>query len=160
VLVFGQDRTDEALDRDVLALFADYPRSNDLNSVVYTHARRMPMDKTHTAFYSTWFFRGNLRVPMATIVGEDGRVSTYPVRNSEVDATRSRWKRLPDIDVPPFLAIVKTLPETMSGVALGNVVIVSFRTDGKWQTRLYDRAKPPKELVNLYRLAHAPLDAN
>lgn len=156
----AQSRSDDSLDKAVLDLFVGYPASNDLEVIVYSHARRRPMEKSGAAFYSTWFLGDNPRVAMAAIVDNDGHVFTYPLRNSEVGPTHSRWKRLPDVDSLSFLATVRTLPETTSGVAAANLVIVSFRIDGKWQTRVYDRTKPPAELMNVYRLVHAPLDAN
>jgi len=157
---FVQSRSDDSLDKAVLDLFVSYPESNDLNVIVHSHARREPLGKSGAAFYSTWYPAGNPRVAMATIVDNDGHAFTYPLRNSEVGPTHSRWKRLPDVNSASFLATVRTLPDTISGVAVANLVIVSFRVDGRWQTRLYDRTKPPAELVNLYRLLQAPLDSN
>jgi hypothetical protein len=148
-LVSGQGREDGSLDRAVLDLFSDYFVGDDLWAIVRSHARR-PVEEAHVAFYSTWFLDGNVRVPMGTIIGDDGRVKTF---------ARSRWKQRPNVDLRSFMTTVRTLPETTRPDALANIVIVSFRLDGKWQTRLYDRSKPPKELVDVYRIAQSPLNA-
>ena len=160
VPVAAQRPAVDAPDQAVLDLFAGYPDSYDLRVIVYSHARREPMEKSGVAFYSTWFLHGSPRVAMATIVNNDGQVFTYPLPNSQIDRTRRRWKQLPNVDVPVFLATVRTLPETTSGVALANLVIVSFRSNGQWQTRLYDRKKAPTQLANIYRLAQSALDTN
>lgn len=158
--VFGQSRSENSPDKAVLDLFVDYPLNNDLNVVINSHARREPMEKSGATFFSTWFLRGHPRVVMATVFIIDGRVFSYPLPNSEVGPTNSRWKRQANVDVSEFLASFRTLPETTPSVPLPNLVIVSFRLDGKWQTRLYDRTRPPAELTRIYSLAHAPIDAN
>jgi hypothetical protein len=158
-LVSGQSRSTDSPDKAVIDLFVHYPQ-NDLNVIVYSHARREPMEKSGATFYSTWFLRGNPGVVMATIVDNDGQVFTCPLPNSEVGPTHSRWKRLANVDISDFLKTVGTLPETTAAVALPNLVIVSFRLDGKWQTRLYDRTRPPAQLTKVYALVHSPLDSN
>lgn len=149
VPVSAQRPAVDAPDQAVLDLFAGYPDNHDVRVIVYSHARREPMEKSGVAFYSTWFLHGNPRVAMATIVNNDGQVFTYPLPNSEIDRTRRRWKQLPNVELSLFLATVRTLPETTSGVALANLVIVSFRSNGQWQTRLYDRTKAPAQLASV-----------
>jgi hypothetical protein len=138
------------LDNQTLDLFVGYPEIEDFRVVVHSHARRERMDKAQVAFYSTWFLNGNPHVPMGTIVYEDGSVRTY---------ARSRWKQPANVDLQLLSATVRQLPGTASGVALANLMIVSFRHDGKWQTRLYDRTKLPPELLEIHKLVHSPLEA-
>jgi hypothetical protein len=156
--IYAQRNDVDSLDKTVLDLFAKYPQDDNLKVIINSHARREPMEQLHVAFYSTWFLNGNPRVPMTTIVNTESEVSFYPLPNSEVGPTGSRWKRLADADMPTLIATLKALPETAVLVALSNLVIVSFRLDGHWQTRLYDRANPPTELMTIYRAAHSRLD--
>ena len=146
-----------SLDQATLDLFVGYSQSNDLKSIIYSHARREPMEGSSVALYSTWFLYGSPHAVMATIVYLDGRVYTYLL--PETDRTR-RWKELPAIDLPLFTATVKTLPESTPSISLTDLVIVSFRVDGKWQTRLYNRRNAPAELTKIYQLAHSDLGAN
>ena len=146
-----------SLDQGTLDLFVGYSQSNDLKAIIYSHARREPMDESSVALYSTWFLYGSPHAVMATIVNTDGRVFTYLLPKS--DRTRD-WRELPAVDLPLFMATVKTLPESMSSISLADLVIVSFRVDGKWQTRLYNRRNAPAELTKIYQLAHSDLGAN
>lgn len=149
-----------ALDQGTLDLFAGYPENENLKLIIYTHARREPMEGAEVALYSTWFLHGNPRGPMTTIVDIHGRVFTYPRPLGDVDRTRSRWKEQPAVDLTVFLATLRTLPVSTPPVAMGDLVIVSYRLDGKWQTRLYDRTKAPPELTTIYQLAHSVLHSN
>jgi len=88
VPVSAQRPAVDSLDQAVLDLFPDYPDNHNLQVIVYSHARREPMEKSRVAFYSTWFLHGNPRVTMATIVNNDGQVFTYPLPNSEIHRTQ------------------------------------------------------------------------
>ena len=149
-----------ALDKATLDLFARYPENESLKLIIYTHARRQPMEAAEVALYSTWFLHGNPRGPMTTIVDIHGRVFTYPKPLAEIDRTRSRWKEQPAVDLTVFLAALRTLPVSTPPKAMSDLVIVSYRLDGKWQTRLYDRTKAPTELTTIYQLAHSVLHSN
>ncbi|MEK6337299.1 MAG: hypothetical protein AABM67_20445 [Acidobacteriota bacterium] len=149
-----------ALDQGTLDLFAGYPENENLKLVIYTHARREPMEGAEVALYSTWFLHGNPRGPMTTIVDIHGRVFTYPKPLTERDRTRSLWKEQPAVDLTLFLATIRTLPVSTPPIAMGDLVIVSYRLDGKWETRLYDRTKTPPELATIYQLAHSVLHRN
>jgi hypothetical protein len=149
------------LDKETLDhLFVGYPQSYDLKIIITLHARREPMEKSQVTFLSTWFVRGNPRAAMTTVVNNEGRVFTYPKPLSDPDRIRCLWDEQLAIDLPTFLAVVGTLPENTPPIALADLVIVSFRLDGKWHTRLYDRKKAPAPLTRIYQLANSLLDGN
>ena len=146
-------------DKEVLDLFAHYPQSQGLEYVAYSHAYREGLTKLHFVLYSTWFLHGDPSVAMQTTVNAEGEV--YTVRSVFNWADQAgRWSRLTTDDFQLLLATIKELPKSTQSPPLEFIVVVSFQEDGKWQTRLYDRRKPPPELTRIYKFAHWTMDSN
>ena len=148
-----------AYDKEVLDLFANYPKSNGLDYVAYSHACRECLNKLNVVLYSTWFLRGDPSVAMQTRVNAEGEVYTVRSVFSWADQA-SRWSRLSTDDLQLLLATIKELPKGAQSLPLEFIVVVSFQQDGKWITRLYDRRKPPSELTKIYKFAHWTIDSN
>ena len=147
------------LDKPTLDLFAKYPDTDELKMVFYSHAYREGLNKSDLVLFSTWFLDGRSRVVMKTSVDAHGRV--YTVRSVYDWAEQnSRSQQLTESESQSAFAILKTLPDSAPQPPLAFLVVVSFKLDGKWQTRLYDRRHPPAELTNVYQLVHSVIDAN
>ena len=147
------------LDKPTLDLFAKYPDTDELKMVFYSHAYREGLDKSDLVLLSTWFLGGRPGVVMKTSVDTHGRV--YTVRSVYNWAEQnSKWQQLTETESQSTFAVLKTLPDSAPQPPLPFLVVVSFKLDGKWQTRLYDRRNPPAELTKVYQLVHSVIDAN
>jgi hypothetical protein len=145
-------------DKETLDLFAQYPKSDALDHVAHSHAYHEFLARSHLVFYSTWFLDGNPRVAMLTRINADGEA--YKVRSvfDWANQAATNWQLTAD-QLQSLLAATKGLPQSAQSVPLEFLVVVTFQQDGKWLTRLYDRRKPPNELITIYKLAHSAMDS-
>lgn len=146
-------------DKETLNLFSHYPKTDGLDYVAYSHASREGLTRQNFVFYSTWFLRGDPSVPLQTTITTKGEV--YAVRSVFNWAHQAAWSsQLTPADLQLLLATIKELPKAAQSPPLEFIVVVTFQEDGKWQTRLYDRRKPPPELTRIYKLAQYTMDLN
>jgi hypothetical protein len=146
-------------DKDTLNLFSQYAKSDALDYIAYSHAYREGLTRQNFVFYSTWFSNGRPSVAMQTTMTAKGEVYTVrSVFNWAHQAARS--SQLTPADLQLLLATIKEFPKAAQSPPLEFIVVVTFQEDGKWQTRLYDRRKPPPELVRIYKLTHWTIDSN
>ena len=153
--VFAQDIS---YDKETLNLFAQYTKSDALDYVAHTHANHEGLTRSHLVLYSTWFLAGDPRVAMQTRINADGEV--YMVRSvyDWAHQAGNNWQLTAE-ELQLLLAATKALPESAQSVPLEFIVVVTFQQDGKWRTRLYDRRKPPNELITINKLAHSIMDS-
>jgi hypothetical protein len=146
-----------SLDKETLALFTQYPASDELNYIAHLHANHDGLTKAHLVLYSTWFSDGNPKVAIETKIKTDGDV--YKVRSvfDWAHQAATTWRLSAD-ELQTLLTSIKNLPDSESA-PLDSVVVVTFERDGKWQTRLYDRRRPPESVVTIYKLAHSVMPA-
>jgi hypothetical protein len=145
-------------DTDTLDLFAQYPKSDALESTARSHAYQEGLTASLLVLYSTWFLDGDPRVAMQTRINASGEV--YMVRSvfDWANQAATNWQ-LTQESLESLLATIQQLPKSAQSVPLVSVVVVTFQHDGKWQTRLYDRRQPPNELITINKLAHSVIDS-
>lgn len=146
-------------DKEVFDLLANYPKSDGLDYVAYSHAGRDRLNDLHFAFYSTWFLHGNPRVAMVTTMTSEGEVHSVRSVFNWADQA-GRWSQLTTDDLRLLMATIEELPKAAESPPLEFVVVVSFQQKGKWLTRLYDRRNPPPELTRIHKLANVIMYSN
>jgi len=146
------------LDKLTLNLFAQYPDTDELKMLFHSHAYREGLNKSDLVFFSTWFVDGRPGVVMETSVDAHGCV--YTVR-TEYDWARQNFdsRQLTESELQSTFVALKTLPDSAQQPPLPFLVVVSFKLDSKWQTKLYDRRNLPAEMVEVYQLVHSVVDA-
>ncbi|MDB5297464.1 MAG: hypothetical protein JWO31_3447 [Phycisphaerales bacterium] len=141
-------------EHEVPAVFRDYPRSAALDEVIQTHVDA-GTDREDRAVLTTWFQDGDPRVARFCSVRPSGKCSTYQyVYQTEFRAPASR--QLTADTVRAIVDAARQLPPTQRPV-LANMLIISYRLNGLWQTRLYDRTNRPPAASTIFEVTGAPI---
>lgn len=135
--------------------FARYERTPALNAILRTHAEGAT-DREQRLLLATWFKGGDPRVAMIAGVRPDGRVSTWRYEH-EYALTNPRRTDLVDDQLAALREALAALPESQSP-PLEDLLIVSFRRDGQWVTRTYDRTAPPEAVAAIFEITGAPIE--
>jgi hypothetical protein len=124
--------------------FAAYPPNPSLDRVIETHVNAARDPRENRVLLTTWFLNGDPRVAQFCSVRPDGKRTTYQY----VDA--ASFNAMKTVDLTPETVqtierVAATLPPSHNPrPPLANLLIVSFRRNGVWQTRLYNiNDRPP-----------------
>jgi hypothetical protein len=104
---------------------------------------------------TTWFLNGDPRVARFASVRPDGTCSIWQYLDRTEARGISRRQLPPDVLETINTAISELPPGT--DPPLANMLIVSYRRDGVWQTRLYDVMNRPPALSTIFAATGAPL---
>ena len=139
----------------VPAVLLGYPRSPALDEVIQTHIDAGSDSREERILLTTWFQDGDPRVARFSSLRPDGRCSTYQyVHKTEF---RSPTKsQLDSTTLRGVTAVIATLPPSQKP-DLANMVILSFRQNGAWTTRVYDRLDRPAEVSTIFELTQSPI---
>jgi hypothetical protein len=139
------------LDSETAKLFADYPKSGDLDYFVGSHRNMKWVEKAELILYGTWFLDGNPQIGMQCLVNDKGAASTGRyVHNWAVQATSG--KQLTEAQLESLRVRVRALSEGARTPPLTDLLILSFRDGKKWVTRTYDKRKSLEELRGIYEI--------
>ena len=141
-------------ERSIPNLFDGYERSPAFDEAVQPHVDA-GADKDQRMLLTTWFQDGDPRVAQFCSVRPDGRCSTYQyVHQTEFRAPSTR-QLTPDV-LRTIEAAFADLPASQKP-PLANLLILSYRLNGQWQTRLYDRMNRPPAVSTVVETAGAPI---
>lgn len=136
--------------------FAGYPSSEALSRVVETHIEAGTDTRYERALLTTWFLDGDPRVARFMSVTPAGKCSKYQYVHAAEYSGPPLPTQLSPRQMSTILDAVQHLPPG-GKPPLENMVIVSFRKNGVWETRLYDRTNRPPALSTIYETANAPI---
>ena len=107
---------------------------------------------------TTWFSSGaDARVGEWATVDVGGRLTTYRFVH-EWAVQDSRSSQLTELQQAALTEALRLLPRSPSPApAPADVVLVSYRQDGRWRTRAYDRTNAPEPVVDAFEAAGIPL---
>ena len=141
-------------ERPTPTVFADYPPSAAFDEVIQSHVDA-GNDREQRMLLTTWFQDGDPRVARFCSVRPDGRCSTYQyVHQTEFRAPTAR--QLDPATMQVIQEAIHELPPSQKP-PMANMLIVSFREDGIWQTRLYDRMNRPAAVSTIIETTGAPI---
>jgi hypothetical protein len=136
-------------------LFAGYPKSPALESIIYAHRNLQWVKQSGLIFYATWFPGGNPRVADQCMVTEKGKVSAHRwVYDWAVQG--GYYVQLRDSQLESLKHSVESLPESTQTPPLPDLIIVSFRNGEKWESLTYDRKKSADQVKDAYQLSGCP----
>lgn len=136
--------------------FASYPRSEALDRIIDTHVEAGTDSRYERILLTTWFLDGDPRVARFMSVTPAGKCSKYQyVHNAEYSGP-PQPTQLSSERVSEILIAAANLPPSQQP-RLENMVIVSFRKNGIWETRLYDRMNRPPALSTIFETTGAPI---
>jgi len=124
--------------------FAGYPPDPALDRVIETHVNAGKDPREDQVLMTTWFLNGDPRVAHFCNVFPDGRRTTYQyVEAAALNALKT--VTLPPEALQRIQSLTSQLPPSREPrPPMGNLLIVSYRQNGAWYTRLYDvNARPP-----------------
>ena len=131
-------------------LFADYPKSSALDSIIYSHSSFGRKSKD-LILYATWFPGDDPSVAYQCFAGVKGGVETHRwVYNWAIQASHTA-----QLDGPQLESLknsLKALPEGAKSPPLADLLIVSFREGETWKTRTYDRKRLPGEVKEIDKI--------
>lgn len=131
-------------------LFADYPKSKALDSLIYMH-RTFGRKSKDLMLYVTWFPDGDPRVAYQCFAGVRGGIETHRwVYNWAIQASHTTQLGEPQLE--SLKNAIKVLPSGAKSPLLAALLIVSFRDGEAWETRTYDRKRLPDEVKNIDEL--------
>lgn len=136
--------------------FAGYPASEALSRIVETHAEAGTDTRYERAVLTTWFLDGDPRVARFMSITPAGKCSKYQYVHAAEYSGPPQPTQLSPQAMSTILDALQHLPPS-GKPPLENMVIVSFRKNGVWETRLYDRMNRPPALSTLYETANAPI---
>jgi len=146
-------------DEAILKLFSSYSTSDGLRYIAYSHACREPLNHGHLIFYSSWFREGNPRVAIQTRINERGVAesmrSVFDWADQDV-----RSKQLTEEQAAAVAMTIAELPQSAKSPPLGFLYVVSFKKDGEWMTRIYDRRQLPAAITKLHSIVGVPVISN
>ena len=148
----------EVADRPAAALLADYPPSPALRATLEAHGEGGSGRPRDHLLMTTWFTAPDARVGMWSTVDTAGHLTTYRfVHDWAVQDTQRA--DLTEIQLADVRTAIAQLPRPRSHqpLPIDRLLLVSFRQDGQWITRPYDRGKPPDVIVKLFETTGAPL---
>jgi hypothetical protein len=140
----------EPIDDETAQLFADYPKSAALMSLIYSHSSFGRKSKD-LILYATWFPDGDPRVAYQCFAGVKGGIETHRwVYDWAIQA--SHTAQLDEPQLESLKNSIKSLPEGAKSPPLADLLILSFREGEKWKTHTYDRKKLPDEVKNIDKI--------
>ena len=142
--------------QEVPSQFASYPRSEALDRIIETHVEAGTDTRYERILLTTWFLDGDPRVARFMSVTPTGKCSKYQYVFSAEYSGPPQPAQLTSEQVSEILLAATHLPPSQQP-KLENMVIVSFRKDGVWETRLYDRTNRPPALSTIFEMANAPI---
>src|SRR5215204_2064513 len=136
----------EPIDDETAQLFADYPKSSALDSLIYMH-RTFGRKSNDLMLYATWFPDGDPRVAYQCFAGVKGGIETHRwVYNWAIQA--SHTTQLDEPQLESLKDSIKALPEGAKSPPLADLFIVSFREGEAWRTSTNNRKRLPEEVKN------------
>ena len=111
-----------------------------LDAIAKTHADA-GTDRDERLLLTTWFLDGDPRVAMMSSVRPDGHVSAYRYVHDWSVQNSTKSDLVAD-QVLELRGAIDHLPASQSP-PLAKLLIVSFRRNGRWLTRTYDRTALP-----------------
>lgn len=139
-------------DEAVFKLFSPYPSSDGLRYIAYSHACREPLNQNDFIFYSSWFLQGNPRVTMQTRINQKGGAEVVRSVFDWADQA-NRFKQLTEEQADAVAMAIAELPESAKKPPLAFLYVVSFKKQGEWMTRVYDRKKLPAAITKVHSIA-------
>jgi hypothetical protein len=136
------------------AAFAAYPPDPSLDEIVQMHIEA-GTDRDERLVLTTWFQDGDPQVAQVCSIRPDGRRTTYQYVH-KVSLNASKSIQLTPETLQTVMQALTTLPPSTTP-PLANLLIVSFRQGGQWQTRLYDRTSRPPGASTVFELTNAPI---
>ena len=146
-------------DEKVLELFSSYASSDGLRYIAYSHACREPLNKHRLIYYSSWFLKGKPRVAIQTRINEQGAVEVVRSVFNWADQD-GRSKQLTEEQVASVAMIIAELPESAKSTPLAFLYVVSFKNQGEWMTRIYDRRHLPASITKLHAILRYTVMSN
>jgi len=140
----------EPIDDETAQLFADYPKSDALMSLIYSISwfGRKSRD---LILYATWFPDGDPRVANRCFAGVKGGVQADRwVYDWAIQGSHTAQLSEPQLE--SLKNSIKSLPEGAKSPPLADLLILSFREGEKWKTHTYDRKKLPDEVKNIDKI--------
>ena len=141
-LLFANHRRQQTL----AYLLSGYPPSENLGFIIKDHAQP-PAD--NIVFMTDWFPYGSTQPNSGCNVTRAGRNCTL---RAGVPSGPSVSASISQAQFAAFDAIAPTLPPgAATAPALANLLVVSFRRNGSWTTRIYDRSHLPTSVVRAHQ---------
>jgi hypothetical protein len=140
----------EAADAATDQLFAGYPKSAALYSILYAH-KNFGRKSKDLMLYMTWLADGDPRVAYQCHASHKGGIMSY--RNVFDWAIQgSHTTQLDEPQLESLKMSIKSLPEGAKSPPLADLLIVSYRDGEIWNTHTYDRKKIPVAVKEIYKV--------
>jgi hypothetical protein len=99
--------------------------------------------------YLTWFGDGDPNITHCRALTTRGRLHTYRDCYDWAPYGAKARADLTPYEFGKLKELLPKLPESAKGVPRALLLLISFRENNEWQTRVYDRSAPPREVLDL-----------
>lgn len=140
----------------VPSLFESYPRSEALDRIIETHVEAGTDTRYERTLLTTWFLDGDPRVARFMSLTPAGKCARYQYVHSAEWSGPPQPSQLTAEQLATVLRSISELPPS-GKPSLENMLIVSFKKDGVWETRLYDRTQRPPALSTIFETTNSPI---
>ena len=130
-------------------LLRHYPQSANFDYVIERHWH----NPERNLFLSDWFFNGTTNSAMGCSVENVTNAEVCTVYSGSMTQSAG-LSAISPARLARFQTALRALPPGESvAPPLNRLLIVSFHDGSQWTTRIYDRAHPPDQLVQLVKVA-------
>ena len=134
---------------------ASYPKSAALSSHISAHSNGDWHLKQNHLLYATYFLQSP-KMAITLTVDRQGSVRWWrEVYDWAIQGIRDsilETKQLRDLET-----LLTQLPAPKNRSSLETLMLISYQTEGKWKTRLYDKTELPESVQKIYDLTSVPI---
>ena len=130
--------------------FSAYPHNDSFDFALREHLHPTPK----ALLRGTWFLRGEPSIAMECMVDTDGTGCTV---RSVIDWAMQCYNPM-QLDARKLKSLqttLRSLPPSSGTPPWDRLLILSYRSDGVWETRLYDKSSLPLSVQKVYQIVGA-----